>query len=573
MPQNVVFIITDDQGYGDLGCTGNPVISTPHLDCLYEESVRFTDFHVGPTCAPTRAGLMTGRFHNSTGVWHTVGGRSLLRRDEVSLADIFRCNGYKTGIFGKWHLGDNYPYRPQDRGFDEAVVHGGGGIGQTPDYWGNDYFDDTYYNMGAAEAHQGYCTDVWFRLAMDFMTRQQDNPFFCYIPTNAPHAPFQIADVYADRYRDTEPEVRARFYGMISNIDENVGRLRTFLDDAGLADNTILIFMTDNGTDGGCVQEDGFVVDGYNANMRGKKGSPYEGGHRVPFFLHRPGMGFAGGRDIDTLAANVDVLPTIVELVGLDLPCNLDLDGRSLYPLLQGRSVSWEERVLVTDSQRVPIPVKWKDSAIMKGKWRLINGCQLYDLTTDPEQRNDCAGVNLKLTAAMRTAYDIWWNKVSSRFEEEIPISIGSVREPTTRITSHDWRGDVGDCAWNQGEIRAGKECNSYVELFVEQAGTYSFELRRWPQEEDRALAEGIPGDRLDWFTGGEALPIRQAVIRVGNQERSAEADPRSPSVTFELRLEPGPTHMQTYFIDETGSARGAYFVYVTRAHAASASQ
>ncbi len=573
MQPNVVFIITDDQGYGDLGCTGNPVISTPNIDQLYKESVRFTDFHVGPTCAPTRAGLMTGHFHNSTGVWHTIGGRSLLRRDEISLADVFRANGYRTGIFGKWHLGDNYPYRPQDRGFDEAVVHGGGGIGQTPDYWGNDYFDDTYYNKGTAEPHEGYCTDVWFRLGMDFITRNQDTPFFCYIPTNAPHGPFQVDDAYADLYRDTEPEERARFYGMITNIDENVGRLRAFLEEAGLADNTILIFMTDNGTAAGCTLEDGFVVDGYNAGMRGQKGSPYEGGHRVPFFLHWPAMGFTDGRDIDTLTANVDFMPTLLELCGLDMPQHVDLDGRNLCPLLEEKRTPWEERFLVTDSQRIPMPIKWKDSAVMKGKWRLINGCELYDLTEDPEQRNNCAEENGEVVGTMRAAYNAWWEKVSDQFEEEIPISIGSEQEPTARITSHDWRGDNPECAWNQGQIRAGKECNSYVELFVEATGTYAFELRRWPEEEDRPLTEGIPGEMIDWFTGGKALSIREAAIRVQGQEKTTQVSPEDKAITFSLQLERGPTHLQTYFVDEAGSVRGAYYVYVTKTRLAVATE
>ena len=155
---NVILVITDDQGYGDMACHGNPVLKTPHTDSLYKDSVRLTNFHVAPTCAPTRAGLMTGRYCNRTGVWHTVMGRSLLRRDEVTMADIFSANGYKTGIFGKWHLGDNYPYRPQDRGFQEVLIHGGGGVGQTPDFWGNNYFDATYMNNGYPESVTGYGT-------------------------------------------------------------------------------------------------------------------------------------------------------------------------------------------------------------------------------------------------------------------------------------------------------------------------------------------------------------------------------------------------------------------------------
>lgn len=564
---NVVLVLTDDQGYGDLGCTGNPVIHTPHIDRLYKESIRFADYHVGPTCAPTRSSLLTGHYHNSTGVWHTIGGRSLLRKNEVSLADIFRANGYRTGIFGKWHLGDNYPYRPQDRGFDEAVVHGGGGIGQTPDYWGNDYFDDTYSDLGVPRRYDGYCTDVWFRLGLDFIERRQEEPFFCYIPTNAPHTPLQVEERYVDPYRGKVPDNRAKFYGMITNIDENVGHLRRRLYELGLAKNTVLIFMTDNGTGNGCqLDANGFVTDGYNAGMRGKKSSPYEGGHRVPFFLHYPERGLNSGRDITELTANVDVLPTLIELCGLDVPQRLSFDGESLVPLLEGlKPPRMTERAVVTDSQRVPDPVKWKDSSVMRGKWRLINGRELYHLEKDPGQRNDVADRHPELVRELRDEYEVWWSQVSKQFDEEIPISIGSEQEAVTRITSHDWRGDVGDCAWNQGEIRAGKICNSYVEILIERDGVYSFELRRWPLEEDRSLTGGIPGELVGFYSGGKAIPIRKASIKVGSYEATELISDEEKQITFSVRLQAGPAHLQTYFEDSEGIVRGAYYVYVRR--------
>lgn len=225
---NVVLVITDDQGYGDLGCHGNPIIQTPNIDALHSQSVRLTNFHVGPTCAPTRAGLMTGRYCNCTGVWHTIGGRSLLRKDEITLGDVFRAGGYRTGMFGKWHLGDNYPFRPHDRGFDEALYHGGGGVSQTNDWWGNDYFDDIYLRNGEPEAFQGYCTDVWFSQAMDFVERNRQQPFFCYLSTNAPHSPHNVPERYARLYEGLPCE-RDRFYGMITNIDDNMARLRAHL--------------------------------------------------------------------------------------------------------------------------------------------------------------------------------------------------------------------------------------------------------------------------------------------------------------------------------------------------------
>ena len=296
---------------------------------LYGQSVRLTDFHVGPTCAPTRAALMTGRYCNRTGVWHTVMGRSLLRRDEVTMADVFAAGGYRTGIFGKWHLGDNYPFRPQDRGFQEVLVHGGGGVGQTPDYWGNDYFDDTYWHNGKPEKQAGYCTDVWFDGALRFIEANRDRPFFAYIATNAPHSPFNVAEQYSGPYMGKSVP-NANFYGMIANIDENMGRLLGKLKALGLEENTILIFMTDNGTAAGFQAGKGF-----NAGMRGTKGSEYDGGHRVPCFLRWPAGGLGGGKDVSRLTAHIDLLPTLIELCGLPQPAGVKFDGASLAPLLR----------------------------------------------------------------------------------------------------------------------------------------------------------------------------------------------------------------------------------------------
>ena len=563
---NIVFILTDDQGYGDLGCTGNHVIQTPNIDKLYHQSIRFSNYHVGPTCAPTRAGLLTGHYHNSTGVWHTIGGRSLLRKNEVSLAQVLKNNGYKTGIFGKWHLGDNYPYRPHDRGFDEAVIHGGGGIGQTPDYWGNDYFDDTYFDKGQPKGFKGYCTDIWFNLGLDFIQRNKDEPFFCFIPTNAPHSPLHVSEQYSSLYQGQVKDDRARFYGMISNIDENVGILREKLREWQLDEDTLLIFMTDNGTADGCdLDPQGFVTDGYNARMRGKKGSPYDGGHRVPFFLHWVRRGWNKGKDINRLTANVDVMPTLIALCDLDVPDHLQFDGVSLVPLMEGKDQSWEERTLVTDSQRLPDPVKWKDSAVMTEQWRLINGTELYRIQEDAEQRKDVALLYPEIVESMRQDYMTWWEKVSRQFDEEIPISIGSEREKITDLTSHDWRGDSGDCAWNQGDIRAGKICNSHWELFVEEDGVYCFELRRWPEEQGNHLREGIPGELKGWYSGGRAIPIKKASIRIRDFEETKNIKQNDQFIAFTVTLKKGPAHLQTYLEDKYGSILGAYYVYVSR--------
>ncbi len=296
---NVIIVMTDDQGYGDLGAHGNNIIKTPNLDKLYGESTRLTNFHVSPTCSPTRAALLTGHYNNRTAVWHTKSGRSLIHVDEKVMAETFKSSGYATGIFGKWHLGDNYPFRPRDKGFDEVVVHFGGGIGNTHDYWGNDYFDDHYSHNGTYQEYEGYCTDVWFSEAMRFIEKNQDRPFFCYISTNAPHSPHHVPQKYIDLYQQEglNGNPGAEFYGMVTNIDHNLGLLVKKIDKLNLTQSTILIFLTDNGSGGGLgLDQDQFLIgQGFNAGMRGKKGSQYEGGHRVPFFLRWPGAGLDKG--------------------------------------------------------------------------------------------------------------------------------------------------------------------------------------------------------------------------------------------------------------------------------------
>ena len=572
---NVILVMTDDQGYGDLGCHGNSVIRTPNLDAFYEESVRLTDYHVGPTCAPTRAGLLTGHFHNSTGVWHTIGGRSLLRKHEWSLAAALGDAGYATGIFGKWHLGDNYPYRPQDRGFQRTVIHGGGGVAQTPDYWGNNYHDDVYCEDGAWRPFDGYCTDIWFDEALRFIEAHRDAPFFCYISTNAPHSPYIVDAAYSAPYvGQVNDDERAAFYGMITAIDENFGALVRRLDAWGLSENTILIFMTDNGTSGGATLDgDQFVVDGYNAGMRGIKGSPYDGGHRVPFFVRWPAGGLGGGRDIPELTANVDIMPTLLELCGVDHGEHT-FDGASLVPLLhdETETVAWSARVMVTDSQRVATPVKWRQSATMTRRWRLVNGTELYDIVVDPEQRHDVAADHPDVVARLREGYEAWWAKVSEQFDATIPITLGWEQGVTARLTAHDWRNDPVACAWNQADIRAGLMCNGYWEVEIARPGCYHFELRRWPREEDRELVAGIPGP-LKPFTaaiargwgGGRALDVTDARLRVGDQRWVQAVAPEQRAVAFEVEVEAGETQVQGTFRLADGAELGAYYLYVTR--------
>lgn len=566
-PPNILLVITDDQGIGDVGCQGNPVLQTPAMDSLHASGVRLTDFHVGPTCAPTRAGLLTGRYHNCTGVWHTIMGRSLLRHDEVTLAEILARHGYATALFGKWHLGDNYPMRPEDNGFQEAIYHRGGGIGQTPDYWQNDYFDDTYFDRGQPRRFSGYCTDIWFQLATDFIDRQTsaEKPFFCTLATNAPHGPYFVPDSYADVYRGKVPESRARFYGMIQCIDDNLAGLLSYLDAKGLADDTIVIFLGDNGTSGGATvdKETQFVTDGYNAGYRGKKASEYDGGHRVPFFIRWPAGGWHGGRDVNQLTANIDVVPTLLAACSITNPGGNPIHGTDISPLLRGEKAdSWPERTIITDSQRVEHPIKWKQSAVMTGQWRLINGSELYDMTRDPGQTTDVAPRFPEVVATLRQDYEKWWDLVSEKFDEYVPIIIGSPDEPETTLTCHDWHGDVP--AWSQIKVREGAGGNGYWIIQTAAAGRYRFELRRWPREEDRPIRDGIPGT-IDWTSGGNPLPITHAHIQVDAQQAAAPVSADDRHATFTLDLPQGILHLKTAFTGTEGLSLGAYYVYVIR--------
>ena len=554
---NVILIITDDQGYGDLGCYGNEKIKTPNLDKLHAQSIRLTNYHVCPTCSPSRASLMTGRYCNRTGVWHTIMGRSLLRKDEVTMADTFAASGYRTAIFGKWHLGDNYPFRPQDHGFHEVLVHGGGAIGNSPDYWDNDYFDDTYFRNAKPEKLKGYCTDVWFDEAMKFIKENRDRPFFCYLTTNAAHGPYRVPDRYSQPYKDKGiKSPMAEFYGMITNIDENIGRLRQKLKALGLNDNTILIFMTDNGTAAGRRQ------GGFNAGMRGSKGSEYDGGHRVPCFIDWPGASLKRGRDISGITAHIDILPTLIELCALTKPESVKFDGTSLVPLLTEREKNWPRRTLVTDSQRVDHPIKWRKSATMTDRWRLINGSELYDMKVDPGQKNDIASKHPEVVRKLQQAYEDWWVDISKRFNEYCHIIIGSPKENPACLTTHDLHGEV---VWAHSQTRREKRADGFWAVEVAHDGTYEIALRRWPKEANKPITESMPIQNRE--PDQKSIIATHARLKIADVDVSKPIAPGAADVKFRVQLKAGKTRLQAWFINSLGNGAtyGVYFVCVNR--------
>ena len=565
---NVVLVITDDQGYGDLSCHGNPVLKTPHLDKLHSESVRLTDYHVAPTCSPTRAALITGHWSNRTGVWHTIMGRSMLRDNEVTIGKILGDGGYHTAMFGKWHLGDNYPYRPEDRGFQEVLRHGGGGVGQTPDYWDNAYFDGSYFHNGKAVPVKGFCTDVFFDYAKRFIRKVKDDekPFFIYLCTNAPHGPMHSPEKSSAPYKKQGVNV-ANFFGMISNIDDNVGAMREFLKKEGLTDNTIFIFTTDNGTSSGARV--------FNDGMRGAKGSEYDGGHRVPFFIHWPKGGLTGGRDVDMITSYVDIVPTLISYCDVPAPKGVKFDGVNIRPLIEGKARSWPDRILVTDSQRVRDPIKWRKSAVMTDQWRLVNGKELFDINADPGQKTNLAKRHPKVVSRLAKFYEAWWQELVPTFGQPTAIYLGHpapMANPVT-LTCHDWIAD-GSTPWNQRHIRHAEKKPSNTGFWavdIKTTGEYTVELRRWPKETDRAITAdleagaNVPGVKAFRAHPGKPFAAVKAHLKLGGKELTLPVNPNAKSVTFRLKLHPGRDKLWAKFTDAEGTPMGAFYAYVAK--------
>jgi arylsulfatase len=581
---NVIIVMTDDQGYGEMSCHGNPILKTPHIDKLAEQSTQFRDFHVSPMCAPTRGQLLTGLDAVKNGCVNVSSGRALLRKELPTMADIFSDNGYVTGIFGKWHLGDNYPYRPQDRGFMESVWFPSSHIGSVPDYWGNNYFDDTYIHNGTREEYNGYCTDIFFDQAMDYIkiAKQNNNPFLVYIPTNTPHWPFfakeedvkAVEDAFtASTLSDKEIENKdglINYLAMIRNIDANIGRLRKFLSENELNENTIFIFLTDNGSI--------FSTQYYDAGMRGMKTQLWEGGHRVPLFIHYPNGGFTT-KMVDGLTQVQDILPTLVNLCSLELTRNISFDGMSLVPQLKENKIIPEGRMFVINYSRMPMGfeypspygqsmVRKEKSVVLWKRWRLIENRELYNLENDPMQTVDVVNQYPEVLLKMRKYLDDWWKPVKDIANDPQRIIIGNTKENPMMLTACEWLDVFVD---QQGQVKSGTEKNGYWLLDVDEAGTYEFELRRWPKELDRALSDPEPGTKETPLRAArlfiDAVLHQKEYLPYGYEGAHIELSPEDKSAIFRVDLEKGPIALHTWF-DKEGwynTAFGAYYVYVTK--------
>jgi len=417
---NIILVMPDDAGYGDYACLGNPIMRTPAVDAFKKESLLFTQFHVSPTCAPTRAALLSGRQEFKNGVTHTIYERERMSLKTFTLPQMLKTVGYTTGIFGKWHLGDEEAYRPESRGFDEVYIHGGGGIGQTypgscGDAPGNSNINPALWHNGKWEQTTGYCTDLFFAQATKWMDakRQAKQPFFAYIPLNAPHGPHVVPEKYYQQYlgKPGVNEEAAKFFGMIENIDTNFGALLKKLGEWKIADNTLVIYLaTDNGgTDG---------VKIFNAGMRGGKGSPYQGGTRAPCFIRWPAGRVPAGMECDDLTAQVDIYPTLAAITGAKLSDEVkqQVEGRSLLPLLQDPKAAWPDRTLVHHVGRwdkgQAAAAKYSGGAIQNSRFTLVNNAELYDLKADPGEKNNVIAAHPEVVAKLRATYDQWWQEV-----------------------------------------------------------------------------------------------------------------------------------------------------------------
>lgn len=548
-PPHVILVMTDDQGSGDFGFAGNPVVATPNLDAMVKRSVLFRRFHVSPVCAPTRASLMTGRYNYRTRVTDTFLGRAMMDTQEITLAELLRPAGYTTGIFGKWHLGDSYPMRPQDQGFDEVLVHRGGGIGQPSDPPGAEaaYTDPVLVHNGQERRYQGYCTDVYFDHAMAFLERshRSGKPAFIYLPTNAPHGPFDdvpeelrkkyaamnLEGVYAGKVPPARQagldDTTSRIFAMIENVDDNMGRLFAHLKSIGAYENTLVLFLHDNGPNG----------PRYVGDLRGNKGQVWEGGIRSPLILHWPAK-LKGGEVRSTLSAHLDLLPTILEAAEVQVPSKLHLDGISLWPWIRNPRLPDPDRHLVLQWHRGDVPVAWRNAALITSQYKLLhrdfNGdslpdipsFELYDLSRDPGEQRNLARELPDVLSQLRKKYQDWFQDVGSTRPDNYAtpaIHLGSPYEPTTILTRQDWKPVNEGNGWApdaQGYWKVYTDASADYRIFVRfraaqdgeflvlQSGGRVFRRELVPGQETTVLDpwELPEGDfRLDaWLEQGE---------------------------------------------------------------------
>ncbi len=525
-PLNIVYMLSDNQSYYEMSCHGHAQIQTPHIDRFAKQSVEFTHFYAPPYCSPSRAVILTGRYAMRSGVFTTVAGRSIMHRDQTTLADVLQKHGYRTGIFGKWHLGFSYPHRPKDRGFDEVFVHGGGGVGQMEDFYGNTHYDTTFIHNDQVTPGKGFSTDILFDHAMEFVEANRDRPFFCYVPTPVTHSPHNGP-------KDLVAELQAAgvtgdlgLFAQVQNLDSNIGRMLDKLEALDLAKNTVVIYASDQG------MNDRGAPHGAN-----RLGIPYDPAQHVPFFIRVPG---AKPHVTERLAGMIDFFPTMLDLCGISPPANCD--GISLKPLIFGKPDEYPtDRTLIIQCPRGRTASKWKNASVKTDRWRLVDGEKLFDIHADPRQSTDIAAEHPNVVKQLREKYETYWASFPGQTTTLSRHSLGAKECPEVVLNGMDWY--EGSTPWAGSHFN--KPGNGKWAVRIEQDGRYEFECRHYPREADKAMG------------------MNRAKIQVGNVVLEQDIDAEAKLTRFELDLEAGDYDLQTWLYSGEKSS-GALFVYVS---------
>ena len=561
---NVIIIMTDDMG-NNIEALGNPWLKTPNMNKLKSESVYLSNFHQALMCTPSRAGIMTGRYALRTGAWRTSVGRSNMRPEETTIAEVFKANGYATGQFGKWHLGDTWPYTSNDQGFEETVNLKCGGIGQISDYWGNDYFDDTYYHNGVPTKYKGYCTNVFFDETIRFIKEcnQKETPFLIYLAPNVAHLPRIVGEAYSKPFIDKgHDKNQAYFYGMITNFDENLGRLQSMLKSQGIDDDTIIVFTTDDGTAGYAAQFDkeARALDtGFNMGQRGGKGSPYEGGHRLFSFVKWNGGKINQGETVDQMTSVLDIFPTLMDLCEVNFSKPLDLDGVSLKPALYGNEIQGNsERSLFLTKLNPDKPNDFKRNklCVVKGKWRWIDKKELYNIDDDRGQFKNVADSYPEIVKLLDSELDNFLKQYAKDREDPVRFVLGDSSHKTIGLTTQDlWI----KSAFNQSHVKNLSEGKGPWKVDFRTDSEYEFTLSRYPLYTGLAFSAKTNGKKSKTFTPTKAK------LKIGNNEYEKLIPPNSNSISFKCHVKAQEADIETWIYSKEGITIPSYYLTINK--------